>query len=147
MTKKCVVSGCNEMAEDTINGATLGPWCNYHLNTECILAEDGETWLDTGRPSGSFPLLCEHRGDDGERDCENPPTHVVPTVIPCRIIPPFVYCAQHFHAAACRDCGNPEIVSAMDTDRETAFYCQHHTDYYRNYVAKAVEKSRRERAQ
>jgi hypothetical protein len=147
MIKKCIVQGCGNMAEDTHNGIITAPWCDHHLETECILAEDGETYLDTGRPADPFPLLCEHRGKDGERDCEDSPTHVVPTVIPSGIMPPFVYCTQHFRAATCQDCGNPEIVSAMDTDGETAFYCQHHTDYYRSYVAKAVEKPRRERTQ
>jgi hypothetical protein len=145
MIRKCAVNGCNEMAED--DGKPGAVFCKHHLETECILAEDGETWLDTGRPSDLWPLLCEHRGEDGERDCQNSPTHVVPIVLPSRIIPPFVYCTQHFRAATCRDCGNPEIVSAIDTDGETAFYCAHHTDYYRNYVATAAEKSRRERAQ
>jgi hypothetical protein len=54
MIKKCIVQGCENMAEDTRNGITTAPFCDHHLETECVQSEDGETWVDTGFPSIAF---------------------------------------------------------------------------------------------
>ncbi len=144
MIKKCIVQGCENMAEDTHNGITTAPFCDHHLETECIQSEDGEIWWDTGRSSDLWPLLCEHRGEDGERDCENSPTHVVPNIF--EGIPPFVFCSEHYRSRpACSECGNTDVVSAVDTDSWTQWFCAEDTEAHRKWLRDWAAKPKEER--